>query len=102
MGNPAFRKAVREVLRRCVGDHGVGTGPRTVWCCWLLLWYPTAQCPKMARARCADEEEKKKRVDVSRGAAWHRGTLFSHGSRFAGGQKGDCWQGPGFLEEVPA
>lgn len=83
---PAFRKAVREVLRRCVGDHGVGTGLSD--CALAALRVPDGAVLQMARARCADEEEKKKRVDVSRGAAWHRGTLFSHGSRFAGGQKG--------------
>lgn len=68
--------------------RGPRRGDRISDCALAAPRVPDGTVLQMARARCADEEEKKKRVDVSRGAAWHRGTLFSHGSRFAGGQKG--------------
>jgi hypothetical protein len=35
----------------------------------------------------------------SRGAAWHRGTLFSHGSRFAGCPKGIAGRVTGSLKK---
>lgn len=68
--------------------RGPRRGDRTLGLCACCSSGTRRHSVADGRARCADEEEKKKRVDVSRGAAWHRGTLFSHGSRFAGGQKG--------------